>query len=163
MFFGAYIAGFFTRTEFIYTSEWLFMSRMFDVEEIFFTVVSFAVMLVIGRILTPLFLVSSGSVTLISPENRQFFIITQVILPWLAGILIMFLVTVPTIYIPLIIKTITPGLALLPSLYLYDLLQYENIHKSGDIRHNYFKWGIVILVVAILFFYRIILSFGLAL
>ncbi len=163
MFFGAYIAGFFTRTEFIYTSEWLFMSRMFDIEEIFFTVISFVVMLVIGRILTPLFLVSSGSVTLISPENRQFFIITQVVLPWLAGILVLFLITVPTFYVPLIIKTVTPGLALLPSLYLFDLLQYENIHKSGDIKHNYFKWSIVIFVVAILFFYRIILSFGLAL
>jgi hypothetical protein len=163
MFFGAYIAGFFTRTEFIYTSEWLFMSRMFDVEEIFFTVISFVVMLVIGRILTPLFLVSSGSVTLISPENRQVFIITQVVLPWLAGILILFLITLPTFYVPLIIKTITPGLALLPSLYLFDLLQYDNIHKSGDIRHNYFKWSIVIFVAALLFFYRIILSFGLAL
>jgi len=136
---------------------------MFDVEEIFFTVVSFVVMLVIGRILTPLFLVSSGSVTLISPENRQFFIITQVVLPWLAGILIMFLITIPTVYVPLIIKTITPGLALLPSLYLFDLLQYDNIHKSGDIQHNYFKWSIVIGVAALLFFYRIILSFGLAL
>ncbi|MEI6062770.1 MAG: hypothetical protein WCR72_18855 [Bacteroidota bacterium] len=163
MFFGAYIAGFFTRTEFIYTSEWLFMSNVFDIEEIVFTVVSFIMMLIIGRILTPLFLVSSGSVTLISPENRFFFIITQVIFPWIAGMIILLLITLPHFYIPLIIKTVTPGLVLLPALYLYDLLQYEDIHKSGMIQHNYFRWSIVIVLIAILFFYRVILSFGLKL
>ena len=36
-FFGSYIAGFLTRADFIYASEWLFMSQMFDAEEIVFT------------------------------------------------------------------------------------------------------------------------------
>ena len=160
-FFGSYISGFFTRTEFIYTSEWLFMSNIFDIEEIIFTVISFVVMLIIGRIITPLFLLSSGSVTMIKPEFRLYFILSQVVLPWLTGVVILFLITLPTYYIPLIIKTITPGLVLLPALYLYDSLQYENIHKSGVISHNYFKWSIVIAAVALLFFYRIILSWGL--
>ena len=160
-FFGSYISGFFTRTEFIYTSEWLFMSNVFDIEEIIFTVISFVVMLIIGRIVTPLFLLSSGSVTLIKPEFRLYFILSQVILPWLTGVFILFLITLPTYYFPLIIKTLTPGLVLLPALYLYDSLQYENIHKSGVISHNYFKWSIVIAAVALLFFYRIILSWGL--
>jgi hypothetical protein len=160
-FFGSYISGFFTRTEFIYTSEWLFMSNVFDIEEIIFTVISFVVMLIIGRIITPLFLLSSGSVTMIKPEFRLYFILSQVILPWLTGVVILFLITLPTYYIPLIIKTITPGLVLLPTLYLYDSLQYENIHKSGVISHNYFKWSIVIAAIALLFFYRIILSWGL--
>jgi hypothetical protein len=161
MFFGAYIAGFFTRTEFIYTSEWLFMSNVFDVEEIIFTIISFVMMLIIGRIVTPLFLLSSGSVTLVKPEFRLFFVISQVILPWLTGMVILFLITLPTYYIPLVIKTFTPVLVLLPSLYLYDSLQYENIHRSGVIQHNYFRWSIVIAAIALLFFYRIILTWGL--
>jgi hypothetical protein len=161
MFFGAYIAGFFTRTEFIYTSEWLFLSNMFDIEEILFTVISFMVMIIVGRIVTPLFLLSSGSVTMIKPEFRFYFVISHVILPWITGVIIMFLLTLPTYYIPLVIKTITPGLVLLPSLYLYDLLIYEDIHRSGEINHNYFKWSIVIGTIALLFFYRIILSWGL--
>ena len=160
-FFGSYISGFFTRTEFIYTSEWLFMSNIFDIEEIIFTVISFVVMLIIGRIITPLFLLSSGSVTMIKPEFRLYYILSQVVLPWLTGMVILFLITLPTYYIPLIIKTVTPGLVLLPALYLYDSLQYENIHKSGVISRNYFKWSIVIAAVALLFFYRIILSWGL--
>lgn len=161
MFFGAYIAGFITRTEFIYTSEWLFMSNMFDIEEIIFTVISFVMMVIIGRIVTPLFLLSSGSVTLIKPEFRLFFIISQVIMPWLAGMVILFLLTLPTYFIPLIIKTITPLLILIPSLFLYDSLQYENIHRSGEIHHNYFRWSIIIAVIALLFFYRVVLNWGL--
>jgi len=161
MFFGAYIAGVFTRTEFIYTSAWLFMSRSFDSEEIIFTAISIVMLIIIGRIVTPLFLLSSGSVTIIKPEYRLFFILSQVILPWLTGVLIMFLITVPNYYVPLILKTITPGLVMIPTLYFYNSLEFENIHQSGVIQRNYFKWSIVIAVVVLLFFYRVILSFGL--
>jgi len=161
MFFGAYIAGFLTRTEFIYTSEWIFLSNVFDTEEIIFTLISGAVLLVIGRTVTPLFLQSSGSVTLVKPEFRIYFIFSRVVLPWLTGAVILFLITLPTYYIPLILKTITPGLLLLPSLFLYNSPKYENIHKSGVIQHNYFRWSVVIAAVALLFFYRILLSWGL--
>jgi len=160
MFFGAYIAGVFTRTEFIYTSEWLFMSRSFDTEEIIFTTISIVMLLIIGRIVTPLFLLSSGSVTLIKPEYRLYFMLSQVIFPWLTGILILFLITLPNYYFPLILKTLTPGLIMIPTLFLYNSLEFENIHQSGVIQRNYFKWSIVIAVVVILFFYRVILSFG---
>ena len=161
MFFGAYIAGVFTRTEFIYTSAWLFMSRGFDTVEMIFTAISIIVLLIIGRIVTPLFLLSSGSVTLIKREFRLIFILSQVILPWLTGILILFLITLPNYYIPLILKTITPGLIMIPTLFMYNSIQYDNIHQSGVIQRNYFKWSIVIAVVVLLFFYRLILSFGL--
>jgi hypothetical protein len=158
MFFGAYIAGFFTRTEFIYTSEWLFMSNVLDIEEIIFTAISFIMLFIIGRIVTPLFLLSSGSVTMIKPDVRVFFIISQVILPWLTGIVVLFLIALPTYYLPFILKTLTPGLVLLPSLFLYNSLKYENIHQSGVIQRNYFRWSIVIVAVAILFFYRVLLG-----
>jgi hypothetical protein len=163
MFFGAYIAGFLTRTEFIYTSEWIFLSRVFDIEEIIFTSIAFVMLIIIGRIVTPLFMLASGSVTMIKPEFRLFFIISQVILPWITGIIVLFLITLPKYYIPLILKTITPGLILIPVLFLYNRLEFENIHRSGVIQHSYFRWGIVIVSIAILFFYRIILEWGLRL
>jgi hypothetical protein len=161
MFFGAYIAGFITRTEFIYTSEWIFMSNVFDIEELIFTAISVIVMLLISRLVTPLFLLSSGSVSVIKPEVRVFFVISQIILPWVTGVIVLLLLTLPRYYFPLILKTISPGLILLPTLYLYDMLQYENIHRSGEIQRNYFRWSIVIVAVAVLFFYRIFLSWGL--
>lgn len=161
MFFGAYIAGFFTQTEFIYTSAWLFMSHMFAVEEIIFTVISFAVLLIIGRIVTPLFLVASGTVKLMKPQFRIYYVISGIILPWFAGMIILFLVTLPNYYIPLVLKTITPVLILAPSLFRYNLVEYNNIHKMGVIQKNYFRWSILIAVVALLFFYRALLAFGL--
>jgi hypothetical protein len=161
MFFGAYIIGFLTRTEFIYTSEWLLMSSVFDIEEMVFTLVSMGMLIIIGRLLTPLFLVSSGSITLLTPEYRLFFIISQVILPWIAGIGIFFLIVTPHYYIPFLLKTLTPGLIVIPSLFLYNTARNENIHTSGLIRRNYFRWSIVIAVIALLFFYRVVLNFGL--
>ena len=118
-------------------------------------------LIIIGRIVTPLFLLSSGSVTLVKPENRLFFIFIQVVLPWLTGMLVIFLITLPNYYIPLILKTITPGLILIPSLFLYNSIRFDNIHELGVIQRNYFKWSIVIVAVVLLFFYRVILSFGL--
>ncbi|MFN8133777.1 MAG: hypothetical protein U0Z17_00565 [Bacteroidales bacterium] len=161
MFFGAYIAGFITRTEFIYTSEWLFMSRMFDSEEIVFTIISLVMMLVIGRIVTPLFMFSSGSVTLVKPGFRLFFMLSRVVFPWLTAVLVLFLITLPEYYFPLILKTLTPGLIVIPTLFMFNAVQFENIHQSGIIQRNYFRWSVVIVAVAVLFFYRVLLTFGL--
>jgi hypothetical protein len=161
MFFGAYIAGVITRTEFIFTTEWLFLSSVFDVEEIVFAVMSFISLLIIGWIVTPLFLVTSGSVKLLKPEFRLLFVVSQVLLPWMAGGAVLFLITLPDYYIPLVIKTITPLFMLLPSLFMYRAAKFDNIHKVGIVQHNYFRWSIIIAVLALLFFYRVILNFGL--
>lgn len=134
---------------------------IFYFEQIVFTVISFVMLLIIGRIVTPLFLMSSGSFTLLRPEYRLFFIYSQFILPWLTGVFVLLLITIPNYYFPLIIKTVTPGFILIPSLFLYDLIQYKNIHKTGAVQHNYVRWSIIILVIALLFFYRVILNFGL--
>lgn len=161
MFFGAYIVGVITRTEFVYTSAWLFMSRTFDAEEIIFTAISIIMLIIIGRIVTPLFLLSSGSVTVVKPEFRLYFVLSQVIFPWLTGVVILFLITLPNYYIPLIFKTITPGLIMIPVLFLYNSLEFDNIHQSGVIQRTYLKWSVLIAVVVLLFFYRVILGFGL--
>ena len=85
----------------------------------------------------------------------------QVIFPWLAGALVFALITMPHNYAPMVIKTLTPGLILLPTLFMYNSKFNENIHDSGAIRKTYFRWGIVIALAALLFFYRIILNVGL--
>jgi hypothetical protein len=98
---------------------------------------------------------------LIRPEFRLQFILSVVILPWFTGTGILFLITLPNYYFPLIIKTITPVLVLIPSLFLYNSPRFDNIHKSGIIQHTYFRWSIIIVALSILFLYRLILSFGL--
>lgn len=163
MFFGSYIVGFVTRTEFIYVSEWIFMSSMFDVEEIFFTIVSISICLLIGRLVTPLFILSSGSIKLIETKNRLFYILSHVFIPWSIGVVVFFLMTSPTHYIPLFMKTITPVFILMPTIFIYNSARNEAIQTTGVIQKSYFRWSIVIILLAILFFYRILLNFGLQL
>jgi hypothetical protein len=162
-FFGSYIVGFITRTEFIYSTEWIFLSSMFDVEEIIFTVIAFTILLLIGRLVTPLFLLSSSSEKLISPGFRLFYVLGQVFLPWIIGVIAFQVLTTPEHYLPLTLKTLTPFLILIPSLFTHNSVRNENIQISGVARKNYLRWSLVIIVFAILFFYRIILSFGLRL
>jgi hypothetical protein len=162
-FFGSYIVGFITRTEFIYTTEWIFMSSMFDVEEIIFTTIAISISLLIGRLATPLFLLTSGSEKIIAPRFRLFYVINQVFLPWMIGVIVFQIITMPEHYLPLTFKTITPIFIILPSLFTYNSMRNENIHISETARRNYFKWSIVIAVIAVLFFYRVLLNFGLRL
>jgi hypothetical protein len=161
MFFGSYIAGFITRTEFIYASEWIFMSSMFDVEEIVFTFIAITILLLIGRLVTPLFLLTSGSATLISPKFRLYYILSRIFIPWAIGVMIFFLMTNPIHYLPLTIKTLTPVFVLITSLFTYNSIRNHNIHTTGVIRKNYFRWSIIIAVIALIFFYRILLNIGL--
>ncbi|NVO18471.1 MAG: hypothetical protein HXX13_02160 [Bacteroidetes bacterium] len=160
-FFGSYLVGFITRTEFIYTTEWLFMSSMFDVEEIIFAVISIAISLIVGRLVTPLFLITSGSEKIIEPKYRFFFILNQIYFPWATGVVIFYLIMTPVHYLPLTLKLITPIFILLPSLFTFNSSRNETIHITGVARKGYFRWSIVILVIAILFFYRVFLSLGL--
>jgi hypothetical protein len=160
MFFGAYIVGFLTRTEFIYTTEWLFMSRSFDVEEIVFAILSVTVGVLVGYLATPLFLLASGSHSLIKPRYRFYFILLQSILPWFTGAILVFLLTLPTPYLPLILKTITPLIMLIPTLVAFNAERYREAFSTVLIKRQSFRWGLVIIVAAVLFFYRVILNQG---
>jgi len=160
MFFGAYIVGILTRTDFVYSTEWLMMNHPYDFRELIFTAVSFSVMILAGWLITPMFLVSSGSLTLVSSENRFFLILFQVILPWITVMVLFFLVTTPRHYIPFLLKTITPGFILLPSLFTYNSVRNNTILEMGMIRRTNFRWGIVIVAVILLFLYRIVLNSG---
>jgi len=160
LFFGSYLVGFITRTEFIYSSEWLFMSYMYDVEEILFVLIAFFVMIFLGKYATKLFMFSSGSATLIMPKYRLFFILTQVFIPWLVGVGIIYLITFPKHYLPLTMKTITPLLLIIPMLFNYHSIEKDEVMSLGGIRRISFKWSIIIFVIVLLFIYRAGLNSG---
>ncbi len=160
-FFGSYLVGFATRTEFIYASEWLFMSSMFDVEEIVFAVLSITISLLIGRVITPLFLLSANHPILITTKFRFIYVITNIFIPWMIGVLVFLFLSQPIYYLPLTLKTLTPAFILFPSLLTYNSVKNDNIASTGKVQANYFRWSIVIIVAALLFFYRVLLNFGL--
>jgi len=160
MFFGSYISGILTRTEFVYASEWLFLSNPFDIEELIFGIISLATLVLTGRLVPVMFLLSSGSVTLVKPKYRRFFSISAIFIPWITMVLVFFLITLPDYYVPLIIKTLTLGFIVFPALLAAGSAKYESIHDSGLIRRRTFRWSIIILTAALLFFYRVIFNWG---
>jgi hypothetical protein len=94
-FFGAYISGVITRTGFVYTTEWLFYSRIFGIQEILLVIVSVLVLVGFGLYSTKQFILAANANQLIDPAIRQVFILAQVFLPWLVGYLIIFLSNLP--------------------------------------------------------------------
>ena len=137
------------------------MNHPYDFRELIFTAGCLTVMLLAGWQITGMFLVSSGSMTLVSSENRLFLILFQAILPWIAGGILFFLISTPKHYIPFLLKTVTPGLILIPSLFTYNSVRNETILEMGMMRRTNFRWGIVIVAIILLFIYRIVLNFGL--
>ena len=160
MFFGAYIVGVLTRTEFVYTSEWLLLNNPFDIWELIFIAISLVIMFLAGWHITSMFLISSGSKTLVDTKYRLFFILSTVILPWIACTILFFLIMTPRYYIPFLLKTLTPGLILIPSLFSYKSAYNDTRLAMGMIKRNYFRWGVVIGAFVLLLFYRIVLNFG---
>ena len=160
MFFGAYIVGFLTHTEFVFASEWIFLTNLFGIQQIIGSIISLFTLLILSRFVTPLFLLTSSSVTLISAQFRLYFILSQVILPWGTLMVILFAATYPNYYIPFILKTMTPGLILVPVLGGFKALRYDKIAKSGMVQSGYFWWGLSAVVIALLIIFRIIFVNG---
>jgi hypothetical protein len=59
-----------TRTGFVYTTEWIFYSQVFGVEEIIFLIVSIVTLIISGFFLTRHFLFGASSPALIEPKIR---------------------------------------------------------------------------------------------
>lgn len=161
LFFGSYIVGFITRTEFIYSTEWLFMNKMFAVEEILFVLIALIVMLLTGRFATRLFLLTSGSATIIKRQFRLFFIFAYVFIPWLVGVIVFYIITIPEHYLPFTLKTITPVLMIIPMLLTARSEKHDEILNAGMLRRSYTRKSVIIMIVVILFLYRILLNSGL--
>lgn len=162
LFFGSYISGVLTRTGFIYTSEWLFISNIFDVEEIIFMIIAIVVLLIIGYFATKQFLYAAGSSSFIVPKYRTLFIICQVVVPWLTGNITLFLSNVPKNPVELTLLYITSVLMVIPVLAGYNstsLQQFSFPHVSDKLKLG---WTYLILLVVLMTLIKIILKDGLS-
>ena len=92
LFFGAYVAGFITDQGFGYVVNWLYL-RFFI--KLALVMLSLFVMMVIGYYATKPLLETSNSLQRVSRENRGYFILTQMIVPWILGGLILILIKIP--------------------------------------------------------------------
>lgn len=143
-FFGAYIVGAITRSGFVYFTEWLFFSYMFDIEEIIFMVCCLIALLSIGYFSSDFFLSTADNKDLISFKNKKYFKYAQIFLPWLTGIIILIIFNIPniTVYNLLIYSSLL--LIIIPA-----MLDYQN-YKTQQIvivkskqKYSFLKWNII--------------------
>jgi len=160
MFFGAYIVGVITRTGFIYTTEWLFFSNIFDVEEIIFLITSIVIMLILGFYSTKQFIYASNSPKIIEPKIRFFYILSKVLIPWIFGNLVLYVMNIPNNPVELVFLYVTTVLIIIPVFTNYNLpslqlIKLPRIHKRIKI-----SWAYLIITVIAIIVIRIILENG---
>lgn len=162
MFFGAYVVGVITRTGFIYTSEWLFLSNVFDVEEIVLMIVSIVVLLIAGYYSTKQFLYAANSAAIIEPKIRLIYVITAVIIPWLIGNLILYIVNIPKNPVELVLLYSTSALIIIPLFSNYNTTTMQMLKLPWTPPR--FRLGYIYLIITILFIIgtRLLLKSGIS-
>lgn len=154
LFLGAYIVGMITRTGFIYTSEWIFMSNMFDVEEILFSLIAFLLMIIIGKYLIRAFFMSSFSATLIRPSNKKLYILSTVFLPWLVGSAILFLLMAPRFPLKVVLLLFTTLIPVINVLFHINDSTSKNVVIQSKSKPS-LQHIILIILICTLALYRI--------
>jgi len=137
-----------------------YVLKPFDFRELILTTLSMLIMVLIGWQLTSLFLVSSGSKTIVSRDFRPFYIFVTVVLPWVIGGILLFILTSPKYYTPFELKTMTQGFMLLPSLFTYNSVHNDTSIALGVTKRKDLNWSVVIVSFMLLFLFRIFLNFG---
>ncbi|MEZ5083887.1 MAG: hypothetical protein R2750_10625 [Bacteroidales bacterium] len=153
-FFGAYIAGVITRTGFVYTTEWIFLSNVFDVEEIIFLIVSIVVLITAGVFFARLHLTSASSGVLIERKTRLYFIISQVLLPGLIGVGVLFGVNYPKNPPELLLLYGASFLMIIPVLTNYNSPSNEMINRPVKNYRVSIGWIYIFFVIILLIFLR---------
>lgn len=162
MFFGAYVVGVITRTGFIYTSEWLFLSNVFDVEEIVLMIVSIVVLLIAGYYSTKQFLYAANSAAIIEPKVRLVYVIVAVLIPWLLGNLVLYIVNIPKNPVELVLLYSTSALIIIPLFSNYNTTTMQMLKLPWSPPR--FRLGYAYLVITILFIIgtRLLLKSGIS-
>jgi hypothetical protein len=145
--FGGLISGLVTRTGFARTTEWLFLTRPFDTVELSLLVVSAVVLIFAGFYGTRLFLRIGQNSRFIEPRVRSFYILFQVLLPWISGTLLLYISNVPRNPPELIILYAISFLMILPMLTNYNAPQLRSVKLSNPLNNSRILWAAIFSVL----------------
>lgn len=162
LFFGAYIVGVITRTGFIYTSEWLFLSNVFDVEEIVLMIVSIVILLIAGYFSTRQFLLASDASGIIEPRYRILYLMSKVLIPWLSGTLILYGVNIPKNPLELVMLYGTSSLIVFPIFSNYNTTTMQMLKLPHVPRKFRVGWIYILVTLAAIFATRVLLRSGIS-
>jgi len=147
LFFGAYIVGVTTRTGFIYSSEWLFLSDVLDVEEIIFLIVSMVVLVITGYFSTKYFIQSANHSIIVEKKIRRVYMFMKVGLPWIIGSAILFGINAGKAPTELLILYLTPILIIIPVFTNFNSLQNQFIKAIRPVPKFGIAWGYILALV----------------
>jgi hypothetical protein len=160
MFFGAYVVGVITRTGFVYTSEWLFLSNVFDVEEIVFFISSIIILVIVGYFSTRHIILAANSNAIIEPQLRIFYILSIAILPFIFGIIALAASNFPYYPVELIFLFVVPVLMVIPVLTNYNSMSNSILKIPRQSKPMKIGWIYIIITVAALLFVRLVVFKG---
>jgi len=163
MFFGAYLAGFITDQGFGYVINWLYLGFFVQLA---LAMLSLFAMMVIGYYATKPLLETSNSYQRISHRNRKYFILTQLLVPWVIGGLILILIKIPNkdpqheniiVYDLIVIATLL--FAIVPTFFNKkaspDTLRFKSKKRLK------FVWLFMVVAILLILAYRLGLADGL--
>jgi len=160
MFFGAYIVGAITRSGFIYFTEWIFYSYMFDIEEIIFMVLSLIALVAIGYFASHFVLTVASTKLLITQKNKPYYKIMQLLLPYITVMLIVNIFSIPNINFYNILLQLSLLLVIAPA-----MINYENYRTTQIViiktkqNYTFLKWSLITTLLFIIIL-RVILNDG---
>ena len=157
LFFGGLIAGTIARGGFWYAVRWSIHS---DAATIGFAIIFGLLLLVIGFLSAPGFLISCDSITLIQFVNRKKLLLSMVMIPWLAGNLVLFLLKFPDLNKYEGLLSLTMMLILVP-VYFFNLGNpiSETVEEPRKI---HFAFGLGIGLILLLLVFRLSLQNGIS-
>jgi hypothetical protein len=164
MFFAAFVAGVITRQGFGYVINYMFLPVFF---RILFSLIFLFILSWIGFRNTRHILETSNSITRVKTKNRRFFLISQTLLPWFVGSLLLIAIKIPgfapqhehiLIYDLIIIASVL--FMIIPPLFNKkaqpDSTKFKESRKQSKINKSN-----VLLTIIVLVLFRAGLSFGL--
>lgn len=133
-FFGSIITGIITRTETVYATQWIMLNPVYDPAEFFLVLVSLFFLLLTGYLVSPMF--AAASIGKSSPRSslsglKLYSPFLEIIAPWLFTLILMFVISRPYYYLPLIIRTILPMIVLLPVALRIKSIPVKRLWKYG--------------------------------
>jgi len=163
MFFGAYVAGVITGQGFGYVANWLYLGY---IVKFILAMVSLFILMLIGYHATKSLLETSNSLQRVSGENRNYFILTQTLVPWLIGGLILILIKIPNkdpqheniiIYDLIILSTL--AFAIVPA--FFNRKARADSHRFKSKKPMKFGWLFMLIAILLIIAYRLGLDNGL--
>jgi hypothetical protein len=156
LFFGAFASGVSTDQGFGYVANWLYLNVFW---QIFLSLVFLFILGLIGFYSTGKFLETANSAYRIKKENRNRFLLYQVVLPWLIGGFIIYLVKVPNNMPYDVGNLLTMSLAVIPV--IFNRRAKPMVNFKDERKPTHIHWAYIITFILLLASFRIWLETGL--